>query len=198
VISLAKIAPWLLLLAVPAFAQQVHGYGAFTVSVIDSVSGDPVYANITLDSMDLGFVYSTATVEFDSLPSGNHALRVNAIDYIPYERLINITPKDTQHLVILMLDYEHGYGELARRDIARGLVRILLPGLQVGEIPDSTFTDKYGFRYDPHCTFTGFEDKYNEVVEDYLNKRNGPGWQASLRAEFSEPLRSLRKVLKDK
>jgi hypothetical protein len=83
-----------------------------------------------------------------------------------------------------MRDYSYFGADQAKQELAMGKATLWIGGLIVGPIPDSTFTDKYGFRYVLiGCDPTG-EDRHNDVIEEYLERRNGKGWHDKLSAEW--------------
>jgi len=161
--------------------------GAVSGVVRDSITRAPlagvaVFADSTNVSTDTD---STGRYVLTHIPAGSHSISVSYIGYVSIKhKPVLVKPGQTASIDIDMANFEDGAEEMARQDIANGLVRIMLAGLQIGEVPDSAYTDKYGFRYTFNCTVWGFAAKYNAVVEKYLNKRNGPGWQSDLDFEW--------------
>lgn len=81
--------------------------------------------------------------------------------------------------------------QMAQQDIANGQIKILTYGLSFLSVQESDLvTKKYGFKYYPvaGCVIDGnlkvAIDLYNEVVYNYLDTINQPGWRDAIRADM--------------
>jgi hypothetical protein len=83
-----------------------------------------------------------------------------------------------------MRDFDYSSADQAKKELAEGIVHLWLVGLVVN-VPDSSFTDKYGFRYVSAYGDLAGEYYHNQIVEEYLDKRNGKGWERKLQAEWN-------------
>jgi hypothetical protein len=170
--------------------------GSIAGFVRDHATGEPlVGALVALDS--LPFANSTdhqGKYLLKNVPPGTHSVRAT---YIGFERDVRkgivVAPGERVTLDIHLREWWYEQEDAAREDLARGIVQLKLPGLLVGTFPDSSFTDKYGFRYLPTgCVITG-EHLYNAVIEKYLDERNGKGWQQRLEVEWQTYLKKVER-----
>ncbi|HXG06021.1 MAG TPA: carboxypeptidase-like regulatory domain-containing protein [Nitrososphaera sp.] len=168
--------------------------GSIAGLVRDHATGEPlVGALVALDS--LPFAHSTdhqGKYLIKNVPPGTYSVRAT---YIGFEQVVRkgivVAPGERVTLDIHLRDWWYKQEDAAKEDLARGIVLLKLPGLLAGPFPDSSFTDKYGFRYLPTgCVITG-EHLYNAVVEKYLDERNGKGWQQRLEAEWQAYLKKV-------
>lgn len=74
--------------------------------------------------------------------------------------------------------------QMAQQDISNGQIKILTYGLSFLSVQESDLvTEKYGFKYYPvaGCVIDGYLkmaiDSYNQVVYNYLDTINEPGWR---------------------
>ena len=88
----------------------------------------------------------------------------------------------------------------AKRDIRNGNIQLVSYGLPIPElVKESEIRKKYGFsKSNIGCIVTtdlirGIS-KYNDVVESYLNKRNGHNW----RLRYKREIDSVRKTVWEK
>ena len=80
----------------------------------------------------------------------------------------------------------------ANNDIKHGDVFIMINGIGVSSLDDS-MAKKFGFRYfNLGCVVTDIErvERYNNIVIDYLSKRNGQGWYS----RFNHNLDSINRL----
>lgn len=80
----------------------------------------------------------------------------------------------------------------AKEDIKNGDIHLLTIGEpSLNPAIEDSITKRYGFRYENKgCTVTEIKMKgigtYNSVVEDYLEKRNGKGWETKLKRDYNQ------------
>ena len=92
---------------------------------------------------------------------------------------------------------------LAKKDIRQGKIRILSFGFP--SIPPEdmcTITKKYGFIEDNlGCVIDGDirgVQRYNEVMSEWLEKRNGKGWEERFNKDIEEYLAKKKEDAKEK
>jgi hypothetical protein len=170
--------------------------GMITGIVRDFFSGDSLPgAIVALDTLPFDWSASAdyhGRYRLQNVPPGVHSVKIT---FIGYERAIRkgilVSPGAVVTLDVRLRDVWYEQEDAAKEDLARGIVRLKIAGLVIGSIPDSTFTDKYGFRYElTGCIITG-EDKYNAVMEKHLEQRNGKGWEERLNAEWQAYLKTV-------
>lgn len=152
-------------------------------TVTDIETGEPLIgANVVLDSSDYG-----AAADIDGnyiikfIKPGVYNVRASYIGYsiISIDDVI-INPNDIQ---VVDFKLEQGYfsASMANEDIKAGDIKILLYGLVIlcsslEEI--NKLAAEYGFKYElTGCVIMGGENRYNDVMFEYLNNKNKEGWQ---------------------
>ena len=175
--------------------------GTIIGSVVDDETGEKLpWCNVTIgEGTTVARTDSNGTYLIADLAPGLYSLSFRYIGYRAAKvDSVLVKASDTVRVVQRMvsaLSVYHGYADSARKDIAAGKVRIMVVGLIIRAEGDPTpeeeksVTTKYGFVYDyTGCDLTG-QGYYNQVAKEYLDKRNGPGWEERVRAE----LEALRK-----
>ena len=113
---------------------------------------------------------------FKDVPPGRYRLKVSLKGYFP-EFIDSLTlHADSVVPKSLQLYPYNGVTEYdAYDDLAKGIVRIFRSEWFLG--PGVYVSSKYGFRIELKCCDTTFKfDRYNNVVYEYLDSLNGPGW----------------------
>ena len=171
-------------------------YGSIYGTIRDTVTNTPICGvNCLLDSTYLGAqTNDSGYYSIANIPSGHYRVKYSLVGYQKViKNDIDIYPGEAKKLDIIMRDYSYFGADRAKQELALGKATIWIGGLIVCPIPDSTFTDKYGFRYVLiGCDPTG-EDKHNDVIEEYLERRNGKGWHDKLSAEWKTHLHEIEK-----
>lgn len=103
-----------------------------------------------------------------------------------------------------MLIHEYGLSDeynyfAAKRDIRNGKIQLLSAGLilpsgnEEEQKAEEAIRDEYGFKsFWIGCTWTPGVRKYNAVMKEYLDEKNGNGW----RERMLQRIDSLRNIKK--
>ncbi|MBE8721221.1 FEKKY domain-containing protein [Sphingobacterium pedocola] len=88
---------------------------------------------------------------------------------------------------VIMIDFYYGWSDgcnyfTAKRDIEKGKIQILYAGqlyYESDEVYDAldSLTKSYGYTLINVGIFFPGAERYNEVMYDYLKRKNGPDWQ---------------------
>ena len=163
--------------------------GRIVGRIIDEMTGEAIErANVRIEGTYTGAVsdrsgYYTIT----GIPPGLYALSVSALEHDTFvQDSVSVLANQTDTINISLRIQCESYADSARSDIQHGKVQLRLGGLIVS-LPDSVerpLLRKYGFEY----LFTGVlyycDGPYNDVVEEYLEKRNGKNWRERFDAEY--------------
>jgi len=139
---------------------------------------------------------TTGFYRIPDVPPGTYRLQFSYVGFRPGEvDSIVLRPFDTVRVDYRVESVCSPWADSARKDLAAGKVRILVAGLMIVPYPteeEKNITRIYGFEYDySGCAFM-CADEYNKVVEAYLTRRNGSGWQTSVRKDLDR-LRQRRR-----
>jgi hypothetical protein len=162
-------------------------YGSLCGTVRDTITNIPLRGiNCVVDSTSLGAVTNDSGYYYiNRIPKGRYKIKYSCVGYdLVIKNDVDIYTGEVKTIDVTMRDYSYFGADIAKQELARGIATIWLGGLIVAPIPDSTFTDIYGFRYVLiGCNPTG-EDKHNAIIEEYLERRNGKDWYDKLFAEW--------------
>ena len=179
------------------YSQPFDQYGSIKGTIIDSLSGEPVFGaiiSVIQNDTETGTITeSNGGYLIDGIQPGICSVQVRCLGY--QARLIdnvNIKAGVTTRLNAKIIYSDYDYEELAREEIQIGQVEIWVGGLILHVdtgVPDSAYNairNKYGFsiRY-TGCDVTGVKE-HNAVIETYLEKRNGTGWREKMNKELEE------------
>ena len=112
------------------------------------------------------------------VPPGKYQLSVLGIGYRKEVREILIAADSSVILNFQLTDASAFTEEDARRDLARGVVRIWLNAWPI--IPNglTSLTESYGFKYEFTGCWPRSVDRYNKTIYDYLDSlHGGSNWQ---------------------
>lgn len=179
---------------------QAANFGEVVGVVTDSVTQEPLQgAAIILDSTDLGAPSDAeGHYRIKKVPPGAYTMTVRFIGYEATSRRIDVSAGKSTRVDVRLRVWTYRCADLAKQELAEGIVVLWVGGLVISPIPDSSFTDKYGFRYVLiGCDPTG-EKEHNEVVEKYLDARNGEGWYERLMSEWHAYVQEQERKLENK
>jgi hypothetical protein len=160
-------------------------YGSIGGIIIDSISNEPlVGSNCVLDSTSLGASSGlNGGYLIQKVPPGCYRLKFSMVGY--EKKIINnikVIPGQTTNIDAFIVDYGT---QSALEELSKGKIIIWRGGLVLPcDMPDSSITDKYGFRYGGPTVDPVTEYKHNTIIEKYLDERNGKGWEEKVNAEW--------------
>ncbi len=169
-----------------------HAEGVIVGKILDSLTRQPISdVLIRIDSIGslLGSSDSLGYYKIDHIPEGQHILHV--VNYFhSYDRKYPVTihANDTTYYDFNIVTDDEYNAELARKDIAQGIVKIKEGGIEIADpFPPWPLFNKYGFEYENvSVPMYGYWDSYNAVVLEYLDRRNGKGWNQKFKKEYIE------------
>jgi hypothetical protein len=162
--------------------KSVITYGSIGGTIVDSISNEPIIAaNCLLDSTSFGAITDkNGKYLINKVPTGFYRLRFSIVGYEPSTiNNIEVTPNQFTEIDVRIVDCGTSW---AKEDINAGHIRMCYG--YYCDYPDSSLTDKYGFRYYCSCSYSDLEERYNKVAEHYLDVRNGKGWESELEAAW--------------
>jgi hypothetical protein len=165
-----------------ASAQQPDKTGSLTITVTDADIKLPVIGSLaSLTSRNGGspiLIKSDehGVVSFKSVPRGLYRLKVSLKGYFPeFIDSLMIHADSVVSKSLQMYPYNGVTEYDAYEDLAKGIVRLFRSEWLLG--PGVYVSAKYGFRIELKCCDSTFKfDRYNNVVYEYLDSLNGPGW----------------------
>ncbi len=169
-------------------------HGSIVGIVRDSASQSPLEGvNLAIESTThQTFSDTNGHFVLSHVLPGNYKLSAFALGYelVVLDNIKVIKGRNTQ-MDIFLPKIPPPSVEEAREELAQGIVHLWVVGLIANNsIPDSSHSSKYGFQY----TWIGCVDydakEHNAIVREYLDKRNGVGWQEKLQAEWEAYLRT--------
>ena len=172
------------------------GLGSIFGTVRDSVTGEALPgAIVVLDSTSLGAtVDSQGHFDIQRIPPGIYMVKTKCIGYDVNTRAgVQVFPSQPTELHVLLKEWTYRFADQARAELARGVVELWVGGLVITAIPDSSLTDKYGFRFLVSGCDPIVADIHNEPVEAYLERRNGKDWRDRLNAEWKSMIHELER-----
>jgi hypothetical protein len=165
-----------------SWSQQSNGTGSLSIHVTDVEYSLPILgyaASLTPrngNSPLLSTPNNNGIASFKKIPAGSYRLKVSRVGYFPevYDSLVVL--KDSIVTMDVHMNLYNGVTEYdAYDDLAKGIVRIYRSEWFLG--PGTEVSLKYGFRVQLKCCDPTFQfDRYNAVVNNYLDSLNGPGW----------------------
>jgi hypothetical protein len=118
---------------------------------------------------------------------GVYTVVASCVGWDKAEKTITVRGGDT---ITIDLALEPWGTREAHEDISAGRAKIRWYGLLVRAVPlwmraqEDSVTKKYGFTYEEMGCRIRVGDGYNDVVSQYLDKRNGEGWRERLDREY--------------
>jgi hypothetical protein len=179
-------------------SQTIEQYGSIVGSVIDSVSQEKLpntiieLVNNYDSSKILSDTDSVGYFKIAKIPIGQYSITFSFIGFSSKTiKNINIKNEEIKLDVLLEYGYYQEYRKQAKEASKNGMFVLWTAGMVKisSPIPDSIVSviyRKYGFRYgNIGCDPTGIE-AHNEIIEEYLDKRNGKDWKNRMYKELNE------------
>lgn len=173
-------------------------FGQTTGSLIKGKVSDPesnealIGASVILRTPDGRDLPYGAVTDLDGqfaiqlVPSGVYVLRATYVGYQAFESAaFNVLP-DSTYIFEIRLDTYHGLSaEDAREHIRRGIVQIYLwAGFPTYGKERIALAQKYGFEIATTGCLGFRTERYDSVMIQYLEERNGKGWFQKFQKEW--------------